>query len=80
MATPNSNTPLLPDEAYTVTASATTRFSPSAIYVGTTGNVTIYLVNGGTATFLAIPSGSVVPCLAIGIHTDTTATGLVRIA
>jgi len=75
-------TPNFPDRAVAVTPSDATRFNPSTIYVGTTGNVAVMPKEGGVAvTFIAVPAGAVIPVRCVQVlSTGTTATSLVRVS
>lgn len=44
---------------------------PRAVYVGTTGDVTIVSLKGVSATYKAVPAGSVIP---VGVKTVVKAT------
>jgi hypothetical protein len=77
---PSPTFPQFPGDAATVTASDTTRFSPSVVYVGTTGNVNVVTSQGTTVLFTAVPAGAVIPVRVIGVlSTSTTASTIVRI-
>jgi len=76
---PSPTFPQFPGDAVAVTKSDTTRFSPSVIYVGTTGNVSVVTTQGTTAVFTAVPAGAVVPVRVIGVNAATTAADMVRI-
>lgn len=74
--------PEFPRGAVAVTPSDANSFvEPVSIYVGVAGNVAIRPANGGAAvTFVGLPAGAVLPCMAIGVNaTNTTATSLVAI-
>ena len=70
------------DFAEAITASDSTVFVPSTIYVGTAGNVAIARsADGVTVIFTNLSAGAVVPCRAVKVlATGTTASGLVRCA
>jgi len=77
---PSPTFPQFPGDAAAVTLSDTTRFSPSVVYVGTTGNVNVVTSQGTTVLFTAIPAGAVIPVQVIGVlSTNTTASTIVRI-
>jgi hypothetical protein len=77
---PSPTFPQFPGDAAAVTVSDTTRFAPSVIYVGTTGNVNVVTSQGTTVLFTAVPAGAVIPVRVIGVNsTSTTASTLVRI-
>jgi hypothetical protein len=60
-----------------VTPSDSTEVAFSGIYVGGAGNVAVE-TNDGTATFTAVPVGTILPVCAIKVlSTGTTATNLV---
>ena len=74
--------PTFPSAAVVITPSdADTFLKPVAVYVGATGNVRIVPANGGAAlTFVGLPAGSMVPCLARAVYsTGTTATSLIGV-
>lgn len=49
-----------------------------AIYVGGEGNVTLTSANGADVTFIAVPTGSILPIETLRVRaTGTTATNLV---
>jgi len=80
LTNPSPTFPQFPGDAATVTVSDTTRFAPSVIYVGTTGNVNVVTSQGTTVLFAAVPAGAVIPVRVIGVNsTSTTASTLVRI-
>ena len=61
-----------------VTKSDSTRFEPSAIYVGGAGVVVALDTDGNSASYTAI-AGSTLPVLCTAVmSTDTTATAMVR--
>jgi hypothetical protein len=77
---PSPTFPQFPGDAVAVTANDSTRFAPSVVYVGTTGNVNVVTSQGTTVLFTAVPAGAVVPVRVIGVlSTSTTASTLVRI-
>jgi hypothetical protein len=77
---PSPTFPQFPGDAAAVTANDSTRFAPSVIYVGTTGNVNVVTSQGTTVLFTAVPAGAVIPVRVIGVlSTSTTASTLVRI-
>lgn len=79
MGTPAAVTTIFPTSAYAVTASNTAAFPPSAIYVGSTGNVNVVTADGQTVLFTGAPSGSMLPVMCIQVlSTNTTASALVR--
>lgn len=84
MSLANSNTPIFPTSAIAVTKSDTAAFSPSAIYVGTAGDVAVMPADpsGATAvTFKNVPSGSVLPIMCIQVmSTNTTGSDFVRLS
>ena len=47
----------------TITPSDSTVLSPicRALYVGTTGNVAVRMLDGSTPTFVAVPAGTILP-------------------
>lgn len=51
-----------------------------AIYVGVTGNLAVIMLDGTTATFIAVPAGALLPLMVSRIlATGTTATSIVGI-
>lgn len=69
-------------EAVAVTPSDTVdlAFLPRAIYVGQTGNLSVRLAGGQSATFQNVQAGSFLPIRALGVNVaGTTATGLVAL-
>lgn len=53
---------------------------PRAIYIGQTGNISVRLAGGQSATFLNAQAGSFLPIRAQGINsTGTTAAGLIAL-
>lgn len=48
-----------------------------ALYIGGTGDVHLVTVNGQTAVFVAVPTGSVLPVMTARVLTATTATNIV---
>jgi hypothetical protein len=76
---PSPTFPQFPGDAAAVTTSNTTRFAPSVIYVGGTGDVSVVTSQGTTVVFVAVPAGAVVPVRVIGVNTASTATSMVRI-
>jgi hypothetical protein len=77
---PSPTFPQFPGDAAAVTPNNTTRFEPSVVYVGTTGNVSVVTSQGTTVLFTAVPAGAVIPVRVIGVRsTDTTASTIVRI-
>jgi hypothetical protein len=80
LTNPSPTFPQFPGDAALVTLSDTTRFAPSVVYVGTTGNVNVVTSQGTTVLFTAVPAGAVIPVRVIGVlSTSTTASTLVRI-
>ena len=76
---PSPTFPQFPGDAEAVTKSDTTRFAPSVVYVGTTGNVSVVTSQGTTVVFTAIPAGAIIPVRVIGVNAATTAADMVRI-
>lgn len=79
---PSAAFPSYPSAAIAVTKSDSDTYAfPITVYVGGAGDVAIVPANGGSAvTFVGLPAGSVVPCLATKVmSTDTTATNLVGV-
>ena len=69
------------DEAEAITPSDATQFlEKSVLYIGTTGNVTVDMLGGGTAiTFTNVFGGTFLPILVSRVYaTGTTATNIVR--
>lgn len=82
MAIVNQQTSVYPTNAYAVTPSDTTEFSPSTIYVGGTGDVTVLPADnapGAVVTYKAVPTGEHLPVMVKRVmSTGTTATLMVR--
>lgn len=77
---PSPTFPAFPAGAEAVTPSDATMFSPSAIYVGGTGNVAVVTANGDAATFANVVSGGMLPVQVIKVmSTGTSATSIVRV-
>jgi hypothetical protein len=76
---PSPTFPQFPGGAVDVVPNNVVRFSPSVIYVGVTGNVSVVTPEGGTVVFVAVPAGAVIPVQVIGVNTASTATSMVRI-
>lgn len=52
-----------------------------ALYVGNTGDVAVVMSSGGTITFAAVPSGTLLPVRVRQVKTTgTTASGIVSVA
>lgn len=70
------------DDAFTVTPSDTVDFTimARALYVGTTGDVTLITRGGTTLKFAAVPAGGIIPvrCSRV-MSTGTTASNIVGI-
>lgn len=71
----------LPKDAVAITPSDTAEQGPpvlTAIYVGSTGDVTVITEMGTTTTFKSVPTGETIWCrVRLVKATDTTATDLV---
>ena len=80
MSTPNSNTPLYPTAAQTLTV-ADQDLPVGAIYVGGGGAVSVIPADGSTAvTFSGLSAGQMVPVLVKALRASgTTATNLVHV-
>jgi len=83
LTNPSPTFPQFPGDAVAVTKSNTTRFPPSVIYVGATGDVSVVTSQGNNAFFKGVPTGAVIPVRVIGVN-DTTggttsATDMIRI-
>lgn len=77
---PSPTFPTFPGSAVAVTASDSTTFEPSVIYVGVTGNVRVTTAQQDDVTFTSVPSGYVIPVQVVKVwSTSTTATSMVRI-
>lgn len=62
-----------------VVASDTDTFSPSIIYVGGAGNLTVRDTCGNSVVFTAVPAGTVLPLLCTGVDaTALTASNITR--
>lgn len=67
--------------AVAVTASDTTRFAASAIFVGGAGTVVIEPENAqGTYITFTMPAGGYVLCRCTQVRAASTATGMVRLS
>jgi hypothetical protein len=73
--------PRFPDRAEAITPSDAAFLSPTTVYVGVTGDVTVEpWVGDNTVTFVAVPAGTAVPVRAKRVlATGTTATDLVGV-
>ncbi len=69
------------DEAAVVVPDDGTEFQPSALYVGSGGDVTVDLAKGGTnITFPAVFAGTWMPILVTRVYTTgTSASSIVRL-
>lgn len=68
--------------AFAITKSNTTVFTYATrlIYVGTTGDVAVTMMDGSTVTFVACPAGMLLPIVATQVlSTGTSASDLVGI-
>lgn len=66
--------------AEAITPSDTTVLTPPGrgLYVGTTGDVAVRMAGGGTATFVGVPNGAVLPiCVDQVLSTGTSASDIV---
>lgn len=72
----------------TVSAKRATALTPSdgasfsatrALYVGTGGTVVVSMVEGGDATFVNVPDGSILPVQVTKLATGTTATEILAL-
>ena len=50
-----------------------------AFYVGTPGDVSLVTLSGNSVVFRNFPAGTVLPCSAIRVESDTTAGGVVAL-
>ena len=67
------------DEAADVIPSDSITFRPSALYVGSTGNLHVELAKGGEITYVNIVAGTWLPILVKKVFVaDTTASDIVR--
>lgn len=69
------------NNGFDVTPSDTTTFNhtnrPRGLYIGVTGDVAVEFEGGATATFTAVPAGTILPiCPAKILSTGTTATNI----
>jgi hypothetical protein len=73
--------PMYPGDAASITPSDSTNLAtPSIVFVGGTGNVTVRTAQGSDVLFFAVPGGAVLPVQVIRVFaTGTTASNLVRI-
>lgn len=51
----------------------------TGIWIGGTGNVSVTMWDGSTATFTAVPAGTLLPVSPMLLNASTTATGLVAL-
>lgn len=68
--------------ASAVTPSDATVLTPvrRGLYVGVAGNVAVRMLDGGTVTFIGVPSGAVLPIqFDMVMATNTTATNMVAL-
>lgn len=68
--------------AETVTSSDTDdlQYASRALYVGGAGDVSVITLSGATATFLAVPAGSILPIRVTRVRsTATTATAILSL-
>jgi hypothetical protein len=68
------------EDAFVVTPSDTVNFSnpARALYVGTTGNITLVTMSGSTVLFTAIPAGTILPVACSRVNaTATTASTII---
>jgi hypothetical protein len=68
--------------SFAITPSDSVNFTniPRAIYVGSGGDVVMVNTDGTTCTWVAVPTGSIIPCAAIRVNaTSTGASSLVGI-
>lgn len=70
-----------PTTATPVTPSDTVIQRFRRVYVGTTGNLSLDVENGGTVTFVAVQAGTVLPVRTVRVRaTGTTASNIVGLA
>jgi hypothetical protein len=64
-----------------VTSNTVTYTEPTrGVYIGTTGNLKVDMVSGGTVTFVSVPAGSLLPVQVERIYaTGTTATNIIAL-
>jgi hypothetical protein len=70
------------DDAAEVTPHDTTALdpTPTGLYVGVTGDVTVITARGTTVTFTAVPAGSILPIRVTHVKaTGTSATDIVAL-
>lgn len=65
--------------AFAVTASDSTTFEPSVLYIGTEGNLNVTTVDGQTVLFSNIQAGFFPVLVTKVMSTSTTATNIVRL-
>jgi hypothetical protein len=69
--------------AVAVTTSDTVSFTAGecrALYVGVGGNISVFLRNGTSVTFVGVPVGSVLPVSVLRVNaTNTTASSIVAL-
>lgn len=66
------------DKGQALTASDSDRFSPSVLWVGGAGTITIYQTDNTELAF-TVPAGVFLPVRAIGWKTGGSATAVVRV-
>jgi hypothetical protein len=69
-------------DAFAVTPSNSTDFltAARALYIGSVGDVTVVTANGSTVTFVAVPTGTILPIRCTRVNsTGTGATSIVGI-
>ena len=78
---PSPTFPMFPGGAAAVVPSDSVNLaSPSVIYVGVGGNVSVQTVQGDAVTFIGVPAGGVIPVQVARVNsTDTSASSMLAI-
>ena len=78
---PSPTFPMFPGGAVAVVPSDSVNLaSPSVIYVGVGGNVSVMTAQGDIVTFIGVPAGGVIPVQVARVNsTDTSASSMLAI-
>jgi len=78
---PSPTFPMFPGGASVIVPSDSVNLpSPSVIYVGVGGNVSVQTVQGDIVTFIGVPAGGVIPVQVARVNsTDTSASSMLAI-
>jgi len=82
MSLPTSAPITQAQEAVDVTPNNSTDLAkvPASLYVGSTGDVKVDMLNGGTVTFVNVPDGTFLPILVTRVYaTGTDATNIIAL-